>query len=336
MTRALVLAALLVAGSARADVWQRAIDGAQTLEAYEGLLARGDELALSANAKSVSLPQMKRDIEAALEAYRAAAKLNPKAGEPLYRIGALLHSFYFNCDSFMSTPPQTCGDAGKDRRAKEIVEAWDAFETRAPLDPRVNQMLLERAILRTKLVASNPGDKALLEGALKDYQALVDRADGLLRKSSYLVLGNLAETHMMLGQLDESIDVYREAIKAGGGTSTVYGLAVALDRDERGAQAATLIRDQGFDAYKQFEHDVHVLGNVFFVPPGEEHYYFGLIEEAFGNYDAAIAHWRLYIQSGAHPQYQPRAKEHLDELLGKSGKKNLKWRPISRDPLRDL
>lgn len=334
-----VLAMLVVASTvgARADVWQRSLDPRPDPDFYETLMAKGDEAAISANSKSISLQQIRKDLDAAIEAYRAAAKANPKSGEPHYRLGMLLQSFFFDCDPNQNTvapPPPTCQRGARlDDRAREVVEAWDAFEQRAPLDPRVNDILLQRALLRTKLVLSKPGDRSLLEGALRDYRALLDRSDGLLKHTAFLVLGNLAETHMMLGQLEQSIDVYKDAIKSGGRTSTIYGLAVALDRDERGSQAMTLIRDQGFKEFEEFEKEFDN-GLVFYVPSGEEHYYFALAQEAFGNFDAAIQRWKDYLQSGAHPQYQPRAKEHLDALLAK---KNLRWRPpIVRDPLRGM
>ena len=319
--------------AAGADVWQRAIDGREPdLEVYERLMAKADEAAISANSKSISLQQIRRDLDVAAEAYHAAAKANPRSGEPHYRLATLLHSFFFDCVAFSAPPPLTCQRGARhDDKAREAVEAWDAFEARVPLDPRVNEILLQRAILRTKLLASTPNDNSLLEAALRDYQALLDRSDGLLQRTSFLVLGNLAETYMMLGQIEQAIDTYREAVRVGGSTSTMYGLAVALDRDERGAQAISIIRDQGIPAYEKFQQDF-LDGDVFYVPAGEEHYYFALIEEAFGNVELAIEHWKLYIKSGAHPKFRPRANDHLDALLGK---KNQRWRaPPPRDPLR--
>jgi tetratricopeptide (TPR) repeat protein len=261
-----------------------------------------------------------------VEAYRAAAKVNPKAGEPLYRIGTLLHSFYFDCQADHLSPlPLTCADPRKELKARDIVNAWDEFEARTPLDPRVNDLLLERAIMRTKLLAAFPTEKTLLEGALRDYQSLLDRTGGLLKKPSSLVLGNLAETYMMLGQLDEAIETYQLALRAGGHASVVYGLAVALDRDDpkRTPTALDLIRERGYQEFEDFESAFH-RSDVFFVPAGEQHYYFALANEAFGNYSEAAQEWKAFIQSGAHPQFQPRAKQHLDALLGK---KFQRWRP---------
>ncbi len=58
-------------------------------------------------------------------------------------------------------------------------------------------------------------------------------------------------------------------------------------------------------------------GGTFFVPEGEKFYYFALSDEAFGFEDEAIENWQRYIKSNAHPEFQPRAKAHLDVLLAK-------------------
>src|SRR4051812_45995151 len=84
------------------------------------------------------------------------------------------------------------------------------------------------------------------------------------------------------------------------------GKAVALDRDERGGEALDLIRRQGIASFDEFKDEFRA-GNVFYVPAGEEFYYFGLIYEAFGYYNESLANWKLFISSGAHPQFQARA-----------------------------
>jgi tetratricopeptide (TPR) repeat protein len=317
VTRALVLVALLV-GSAHADVWQRAIDGPASLEAYENHLMRGDEAVLAASSRSSSLEVVKADLDIAIASYRVAAKANPKSPEPHFRIGTVLHTFFLDCHEIvgLAAAPPTCHERMDPARVRDIVEAWDAFERLAPLDPRVKEILFDRAVLRTKMVLADPTNRALLEGAKRDYRALLERADGLSQNTTPTVIGNLAETHMMLGELPEAIDTFRDALRAGGDTPTLYGLAVALDRDDSGQHAMKLIRDHGHQNYEAFVQRFRI-GEVFYVPSGEEHYYFALAEEAFGNHDAAIRHWRLFLRSGAHPQFQPRAKEHLDALVGK-------------------
>ena len=77
-----------------------------------------------------------------------------------------------------------------------------------------------------------------------------------------------------------------------------------------------------------------IRGDTFFVPEGEKFYYFALGEEAFGLDDDAINFWRLFLNSGAHPQFQPRAKAHLDALLKKRRKSPLPIEPPWRGILR--
>jgi tetratricopeptide (TPR) repeat protein len=206
-------------------------------------------------------------------------------------------------------------------RARQIVDAWTMFEQLAPLDPRVDEFLLNRAILRTKLVTGNArGDKEQLEAAAHDYETVIDRLDGLsaFGYRKHLAWGNLAETYMMLDRIDDSIPAYIQAMNSPAPTSTAmstaYGLAVALDRAERRQNAVDVILAQGPKARFDFRNAI-ADHSVFYVPEGEAYYYFGLVEEAFGNDAEALRSWRAYIASGAHPEYQPRAKEHIKQLL---------------------
>jgi len=337
MTRALLLALCLATTTAHADVWQRAIDTTDpTKDRYESAMRSGDELAQRANAKSQNRAIVTSLIDQAIRSYREAAAVVPTNAEPYFRIASLLESFFTDCDPVgPSVRPVTCPLArGVDKgRAKEQVDALDAFEQLAPLDPRITEILFQRALLRTKLVeASSTDTKANLEGAMRDYTALLDRFDGLTMIPLEQAYSNLAETYMMLGQLDKAIEAYDEAIFRGGDVSTFYGQAVALDRDEREAEALEIIRMQGAEAFQQFRRRFEV-GQVFFVPKGEEFYYFALIHEAFGDFKDAIANWRMFIKSGAHPGYQPRAKAHIDALLIKQ---KTNPRPPPRPDLNDF
>jgi len=322
--RRAALALVLIASAARADnVWDHALQtGAPDVnhDLYDKEMADGDEYTQLANSRSSNTATVRHSLDLALVSYRNAAKAMPDAAEPYYRIGELIHSFVFECDFLQGWQPPTCNNEDL-QKAREMVEAWDAFEARAPLDPRVTELLYPRAIARTKLVKGEPAKaKQYLMGALRDYEAAIDRWKyGIYARHYELakdtLYGNLAETYMMVGRLDDAIDAYKEAINAGADTSVVYGLAVALDRDERSAQALNLIRSKNARSdYQQFMNK-YVNHLVFYVPSGEEFYYFALIEEALGAYDASIQHWQQYIASGAHPQYQPRAKAHLDSLL---------------------
>ena len=319
MQRALVLAIILSAGAARANVWQQALDGdhATAQEQYDLAMDRGDQLLQQASARDLSLRAVEILVGEAENAYREAASAKPESGEPYYRIGEMLYGFYLDCGP-ADWHPVTCDpDAARLEISRRIVAAWDTFEAKSKLDPRVTALLSDRAILRTKLVATADPKQAhvLLEAAMRDYQAALDRWDGVSARSSTLALvwGNLAETYMMLDRLDDAIAAYGQAIRHGGGTEVVYGLAVALDRDERALDARDLIVDHGVHDFEQYRDQIN-RGAVFYVPDGEQYYYFALCEEAFGDTAEAAADWTRYIQSNAHPEFQPRAREHLAAL----------------------
>jgi tetratricopeptide (TPR) repeat protein len=335
MTRATLLAMLLAASTAQASVWDHAIESGTPQQAaqdkYDAEMRLGDEHALAASSNSASLKELKNQLQQAVTAYRAAADARPHEGEPYFRIGALLFSVYFDCTDRQSrlTGSLLCDSTGRtfDRKhAQEVIAAWDAFEQRTPLDPRLsvgafgdNEILFERAILHTKLAS-----KSDLESAAKDYEKILARRDG--DDGADRVLGNLAETYMMLDRMEEALDTYREALRGASDTGTVYGYAVALDRDEQSRQALDVIKSLGPDQRNAFYLAV-ASGGTFFVPEGEKFYYFALADEAFDFVDEAIDNWNRYIRSGAHPEFQPRAKAHLDELMKHKKRKSIPIEP---------
>jgi tetratricopeptide (TPR) repeat protein len=336
VTRLALIALVLVVSTAQANVWERAITSDKPERAaqdkYDAEMRAGDEHALMANSLSTSKKDVLTQLQLAINAYRAAAAARPKDGEPYFRIGTLLFSFYFDCSDIFSRSQRSvlCDPRTFDRkRAEEVIAAWDAFEARAPLDPRLSvgafgdtEILFERAILHTKLAT-----KQHLEAAAKDYEKMLARHDGA-EGSGERVLGNLAETYMMLGRMEESLETYREALRGASDTSTWYGYAVALDRDENPRQALEIIKSLGRDQRELFY--MNVMGpraSTFFVPEGEKYYYFALADEAFGFDEEAIDNWRKFIASGAHPEFQPRAKAHLDGLTSKKKRKALPIEP---------
>lgn len=342
MTRALLVAAIVgaaLAGTAHANIWRDAITtGAPdpSRDTYDKEMREGDEHVLQANSESMSLAQRRRQVQLAITSYKAAAAARPKEAEPLFRIAATLQSFYLDSCIDMPqfgitrSPFKDCSqpDAIDPNVAQQVIDAYNAAEQRAPLDPRFSgndgdSVLFERAILNTKLATPKS-----LELAAKDYERYLERNDG---KGANIetTWSNLAETYMMLGRLDDSIDAYRE-IGTPAHVSTVYGAAVALDRAERTQLAFQLILGQGPAGFRNFKQSVDE-GRTFFVPAGEKFYYFALGEEAFGNVDAAIGYWRMFIGSGAHPRFHPRAKAHIDALVKKRGKT-----PPPPDPFLDM
>jgi tetratricopeptide (TPR) repeat protein len=319
MTKRSLLLLVLFAAPADASVWDRALqspDDEATRDLYDAKMLEGDTATLTATIQSSSIANNLESIRRAEAAYRAASAARPREAEPYYRIGTLLYQMYYNCDQIYSQLP-TC-DPSNLGHAEAVITAWEQFENRAPLDPRVSELLLSRALLHTKLIDGSPGDRRHLERAAADYQAALDRGDGLsATRGDEQLLGNLAETYMMLNQLDNAIASYYRAIVAGAArVSTVYGLAVALDRDGSGDQAIRQIQGQGAEGLDAFTKEC-VRHTVFFVPSGESAYYFALASEAAGNYGTALSLWIRYIASGAHSEFQPRAREHIEALRDK-------------------
>lgn len=319
-----------IASYAHANVWEDAIkagapDPAQIK--YDSEMAQGDEHARMSITRSTTPAEVRNQVGLAVASYRAAALAKPNEAEPYFRIGRILYTTYIECSDSRSRSP-LCNPVKLDRaKAEDVINAWDAFEQRAPLDPRISvgtfgesEILFRRAILRTKLAT-----KAHLEAAAKDYEKILARMDTGDGPGEH-VIGNLAETYMMVGRLEESIEMYKQALRGAADTSTWYGFAVALDRDERSAQAMEVISSLGRSQRDEFHNRV-AKGDTFFVPEGEKFYYFALVDEALGFDADAMDYWRQYINSGAHPQYQPRAKAHLDAL-----KKKQQNRPAPLEP----
>lgn len=317
------LTAALATADVSADVWSRAISPPETAR-YDKEMASGDEFVLQASSSYVASRAIVRQlVQRAIASYRMAAQVRPDEAEPYFRIGRLIYSFYFECGQtviYQLSPSPLCplpGAAFDKERAEQVIDAWDAFEQRAPLDPRLSPMaenssstdfnvMFHRAVLHTHLASPSH-----LQAAIADYEKMLARSDAV----DATTLANLAETHMMLGRLDKAIDLYRQALRVSHTTETLYGLAVALDRDERGAQAKELIVAQGKQQMEEFHKRVSILRLTFFVPYGEEFYYFALASEAFGETGKAIEYWQKYIGSNAHPRYQARALAHLEPLL---------------------
>lgn len=332
MIRAALLAVtLFVASAARADVWQDAVRGGPepSKELYERHLREGDEHVLMADSRQIAKAEIVRQVNLAVQAYKAAAKARPNEGEPWFRIATTLNSFYLEtCGDprgvVSRSPLRDCpGLPGKINVpiAEQVVAAWQEFEKRAPLDPRLSPAadpriggsnpLFDRALLHTKL-----GTKEHIAEAARLYELAIRR--GSNADANETVWSNLAETYMMLGRLDDAIEAYRQ-IRSASDISTMYGAAVVLDRAGRNDKALDMIRSRGKDNYEDFQERVRT-GMTFFVPYEETFYYLGLAEEAFGNHARAIEYFQMFIRSGAHPQYQPRAREHIDALSKKRPK----------------
>jgi tetratricopeptide (TPR) repeat protein len=312
--------AALSAASAAAEpssLWEEAAaDPEQQARAlrYEAAMHTGHELGKAAmraeldRQSSTSSPAVRAAMSnRAVQAFRDAAAIDPTQAEPHYYIAFLLTQTRLICSSCTFDPAI----------AQEAVAAITAFEQRSPLDPRISIWLLtQRALLHTRLAGASPAGKSQhLEAALADYRTLVDRRSAE-RVDSDLVYGNMAETLMMLGDLEEAIVQYRHSLRMRPSSSNTLGLAVALDRDERGTEARALIRELGRTAIGEWEYSV-ASGDTFYVPAGEVFYYNALVQDALGNRTAAIELYDRFIQSDAHPQFAARAAANRDALLAK-------------------
>jgi tetratricopeptide (TPR) repeat protein len=300
-----VMAMSTTARAGSRSIWDAATQDAESAARavrYEEALRSGHELgtlamAMSEEGKAEMIPASQRiaAVNRAVQAFRDAAAIDDTAAEPHYFIATLLLQARINC----------AGCPFDVKTANAAVGAIDRFESRAPLDPRLTSLLASGTVGGARA-------RAHLEDALSDYQALLDRYPD----SDELVDGNMAETLMMLGRVDEAIDQYRVAMRSHPSTSNTLGLAVALDRDERGTEARTLIRDLGHGAVGDWEIMV-AAGSTFYVPDGEVFYYRALIEDAFGAVEDAAADYDRFVHSGAHPQFAPRATANRDALRAK-------------------
>jgi tetratricopeptide (TPR) repeat protein len=317
--------ALSLAADARAgsDLWSRATEGAddeQIRHTYDENMRLGDELTVLASSDAARGGDRRRVVLRAILAYENAAQARPDAAEPHYRAGMVIHAFFIECDR----PTTLCNPVrAPQREMTRMLDHWAAFERLAPLDPRIDgHFLFARAILHTRV-----GTPEHIELALADYAKILARGDlaaGAPLRTPFedwsVAYSNMAETYMMLGRLDEAIPAYREALRFRSDTGQYYGLAVALDRDEQGAQAREIMVALGRHAFEAFQQSV-ALGETFYVPEEERYYYFALAAEALGQIDQAITFWDLYVRSGVYPQYQARARANRDALLARRGKK---------------
>jgi tetratricopeptide (TPR) repeat protein len=268
---------------------------------YEQAMQRADSYAVRAGQPlGRKLRRAHRTLLAkhAISGYEAAALANPTKPAPHLRAAELINAHFLRGNG----PPNRF-------TAMRAIRHWDAFIRLAPLDPRINEFMFRRSILFTRL-----GTTADLKRALADYDRLI-RSTKFSSESPSMAaqtISNMAEVHMMLGQLDKAIAKYRRALELTPNKALYgYGLAVALDRDGQGTKAREVMLTHGAgDRLRELSS-----AGVFFVPKAEIHYYLALGYESLGYIEQAIAEYRKFIASRAHPKYQPRAKQNLDFLM---------------------
>jgi len=295
---ALAAAALLLsvgpAAAGRGSIWD-GIGGGKKQAAYRKMMAAGDRL----TARAVELMSAGHRVHAgnlalrAADAYEKAADIDPRAAEPHYRAGQVLHAYFV---SDIELP---------DRNATlRAIRHWDAFQSKAPRDPRLEGMLFNRAFTLTKL-----GGEENYRRAIADYAAelrLLDLASAAPGHVA-VILSNKAEIHMALGELDQAIEHYYESLSYNPRALYALGLAVALDRDEQASKARELLDTYPFDPSALAEAE-------FFIPEGDVFWYLSLGHESLGRYESAVNYMRRYLAAQPRSPYAQRARQSLARL----------------------
>ena len=130
--------------------------------------------------------------------------------------------------------------------------------------------------------------------------------------------GNLGDCYQALGRLDEAIEEYALAAAAAPkNAAPLFGLAVALDRDEQVTRSHdAMTRALALDAQLSA---LSSSGNYFFAPAEDAHYYLGLAHQMASGSDpvrrmAAISRFRRYLSATGMGPWAKRARAHLAEL----------------------
>lgn len=212
-----------------------------------------------------------------------------------------------------------------------------------------------RALARTPAEESWCSMRAAIESsrAGRFEQALADYDQHIrLGQPQAAAYSNSAEILMALGRLGEAQDRYREAIRLEDQSRpqplpgqnrdedlalAYYGLGVALDRDEQGnaareAMARALAHDPKLailDAARDGRSD------VFFVPPGDVHYYRGLALMVLGRPRESIDAFQRFLSEQRGSRWTRRAEAHLLALAsGVAGRGKSRLRLIAAGTVR--
>ncbi|HEY3351726.1 MAG TPA: tetratricopeptide repeat protein [Polyangia bacterium] len=281
-----VLACLFAAGVAAAAADPPPAQSAgDRRAAYTRAMARAADLL--EGARQSAGPRRERLVGAALDEYERAARLLPEEPDPHYQRGLVQADFL--------------------HQPLAAIAAWRHVRALDPSYVHDPDMAFKLALELSRV--------GQFEAAIAEY----DRCRGYRHEvtRSDIVLGNSAEAAMGAGLLDEAIRRYRLAlaVPAYDAVSTalhLYGLAVALDRDEQVYAAREVIRralaiDPGRASMEPER-------GVFFVPDGDRHYYDGLALAAAGHVGPAREAFELFLLKLPQSRYAARARAHLRDL----------------------
>jgi tetratricopeptide (TPR) repeat protein len=205
------------------------------------------------------------------------------------------------------------------------------------------------AFARARTLARTPAEESWssLRAAIESSragrypEALADYDQHLrLGEAQPAAYANSAEILMAMGRLSEAEDRYREAIRLEGQTPAgrehdenlalaYYGLGVALDRDEQpGAAREAVARALEIDAKMALvdaarDDDA----GIFFVPPGDVHYYRALALLVLGRPREAAEAFQRFTAEQGQSRWLARARGHLTSLAaGEGGRTRARFR----------
>lgn len=315
----LVVSAMMIAPNSHADedFWVEILDLPDEPTKYDLAMSTADEFAIrAARAFPSNRYQGRAHARRAAFEYEKAAKLEPTKGEPHFRAAEVLYAHFASPDTKVIDEDET----------KRAIEHWKQWRELEPKDPRLVSALFRRSLAYTKL-----GGETNYKLALRDYEdqlALTDSASSGSRENVAIIMSNAAELYMAVGDLDNSITMYKQALDVSDRPLYGAGLAIALERDGQATKAREVM--QHYLRGKPFT-DL-ITDTVFFIPEGDAHAYSGLAFDANGQYREAAAHYRTFLEYQPDGRYSELVQKRLKVVAGKAAADNKKPSKLQFEP----
>jgi tetratricopeptide (TPR) repeat protein len=283
--RALLVLGALACARSGAGAEDPARAAAAKRRSYEAAMAAAAEMVDRAR----QMPAARRELaRQALELYRRASADQPREPDPHYYSGTI------HADIL--------------RDPARAIASWRQVRALDPAYVHDPDMSFKLGIELSRLGRFTEGIAEYDRAA--SYKADIGRPD--------IVLGNSAEAAMGAGLLDDAIRRYRLAlaypsVDPASTALHLFGLAVALDRDEQvGAAREVMLRALETDPHRA---SMEPERGVFFVPEGDRHYYDGLAHLVAGRPAEARYAFEQFLAVLPADQYARRARAHLAALV---------------------
>lgn len=281
-------------------------------------LSEAKQTAAALSAGPSPPPDLVRDFVAekartALVAYEKALEIGPESLD--------LHFRAFTAAVFLAESHDISSAANREAY-DAVVRHVEAVRRLEPLDPREDDLTYQAGIAYSKLGALGGSDADdNFEKGIREYEHFRGAyGSGLSGDALATTYANEAELLMAVGRLDEAIRDYRTAIELNPLEALGYfGLAVAYDRNgewSKAVEAMTQASEHGRGVERLKD------PNVFFVPAGDLHYYYGLFQQMRGHAPTAAIEYNRFLQRCKDTKYAARARAHLSEL-GPAGEADL-------------